>query len=360
MISETHIVLDHGSGGLLSHELVVEVITKTLGDRHLGKLDDSAVLDCPPGRLAITTDSFVIDPIFFRNGNIGKVAVCGTVNDLSVSGARPLYLTLALVLEEGFPIRDLERILEAVRETAREANVHIVAGDTKVVRRGEVDKIFINTAGVGTLDPRRPHPSVHRIEPGDKVLVTGPLGDHAIHILSLREGLGFEDRVQSDCAPLNGLIAGLIETLGPDVHFMRDITRGGLGTLLNEVQGGRPWRIEIRETDLPIKRETAMAADMLGVSPLYLANEGNLCVFVPEGAASRALETIRAHPYGRNAAIVGDVVADRRGDNGDSGYSADSRSNDVDTCTHPVVMRKTDGSLDVVEFLRGAELPRLC
>lgn len=333
------VVLDHGSGGLLSHRLVVDVIAKRLGDAHVGEMEDSCVLEAHGSLMAMTTDSFVIDPIFFGDGNIGKVAVCGTVNDIAVSGASPRYLTLALVLEEGLPIADLERILDAVRVTAREAGVHVVAGDTKVVRKGEVDKIFINTSGVGFFPPGRARLRASAIRPGDKVLVTGQLGNHSIHILSMREGLGFEGRVRSDCAPLNGMIATLLEAAGSDVRFMRDITRGGLGTLLNEVQSGMPWGIELVEARLPISPETAMAADMLGITPMYLANEGNLCVFVAEQGAERALATLRAHPYGRDASVVGEVVK---------------------SPPHRVVMRTVQGQLEVVELLHGAELPRLC
>jgi hydrogenase expression/formation protein HypE len=333
------ILLDHGSGGLLSHRLVTEVIVKHLGAAHIGKMDDSCILAVQGEHMAMTTDSFVIDPIFFEDGDIGKVAVCGTVNDLAVSGARPRYLTLGLVLEEGFPLADLERVLDSVRRTAIEAGVHIVAGDTKVVRKGEVDKVFINTAGVGFLPPNRHRLGVENIRPGDAIIATSQLGNHTIHILSMREGLGFQSRVRSDCAPLNGLIDALFEVCGPALRFLRDITRGGLGTLLNEVREGREWGVEIAEAALPVAPETAMAADMLGLTPIYLANEGNLCAFIAPDCAARAVEAIRKHPHGRHAAVIGHVV---------------------ETPPHRVVMRTEDDQIRLVEYLQGAELPRLC
>lgn len=334
-----HVLLDHGSGGLLSHDLVTRVVAGALGDVHVGEMEDSRVLDLPPGRLAMTTDSFVIDPPFFHGGNIGNVAVCGTVNDLAVSGADPLYLTLALVLEEGLPLADLVAVLHGVRDSAREAGVSIVAGDTKVVRRGEVDKVFLNTAGVGVLRPGAHRPSASLIRPGDAVVVTGELGNHSVHVLSLRHGLGFESRIPSDCAPLNHLVRDLLDAFGPAVRFLRDITRGGLGTLLNEVRAEVGRAIEVEQRLLPIRPETAMAADMLGVSPIYLANEGNLCAFVAPEAAGAVVARLRQHPYGRHAAVVGSVLDDD---------------------TDAVLLRTADGQLTTVEFLAGAELPRLC
>jgi hydrogenase expression/formation protein HypE len=332
------IQLDHGAGGGLSQELIAELIAPRLGAVHSGRMEDSAVLELDCTRIALTTDSFVIDPIFFGNGDIGKLAVCGTVNDLAVSGAVPRYLTLSLVLEEGLPIADLERVLDSLREAATGAHVEVVAGDTKVVRSGEVDKLFINTTGVGTF-ACEPQLGVGRIGVGDAVIVTGWLGNHSIHILSLREGLGFEERVLSDCAPLDGLVWSVLEEHAQHLHCMRDITRGGLGTVLNELAEAAGVSIQIEESRLPIQHETAMAADMLGVNPLYLANEGNICMFVaPEGAAE-VLEAVRRHPNGHPAQIVG-VVRERAGST--------------------VTIVRADGTEAVVELLYGAELPRLC
>jgi hydrogenase expression/formation protein HypE len=332
------IQLDHGTGGGMSQELIAELIAPRLGAVHSGRMEDSAVLELDVTRIAVTTDSFVIDPIFFGNGDIGKLAVCGTVNDLAVSGATPRYLTLSLVLEEGFPIADLERVLDSVREAADQARVEVVAGDTKVVRGGEVDKLFINTAGIGEF-VHDIELGMSRVSPGDAVIVTGWLGNHSIHILSLREGLGFEERVLSDCAPLDGLVWNVLEDQAPRVHCMRDITRGGLGTVLNEVADGAGVSVRIEQLALPIQHETAMAADMLGVDPLYLANEGNICLFVAGDAADDVLELVRWHPYGRAAKIVG-AVAERT--------------------ASAVTMARADGTEQVVELLYGAELPRLC
>jgi hydrogenase expression/formation protein HypE len=332
------IQLDHGTGGGMSQELIAELIAPRLGAVHSGRMEDSAVLELDVTRIAVTTDSFVIDPIFFGNGDIGKLAVCGTVNDLAVSGATPRYLTLSLVLEEGFPIADLARVLDSVREAAAQARVEVVAGDTKVVRGGEVDKLFINTAGIGEF-VHEVELGMSRVTPGDAVIVTGWLGNHSIHILSLREGLGFEERVLSDCAPLDGLVWNVLEDQAQGVHCMRDITRGGLGTVLNEVADGAGVSVRIEQSELPIQHETAMAADMLGVDPMYLANEGNICMFVAADAAADILELLRWHPYGRAARIVGTVVK-RDGS--------------------AVTMARGDGSETVVELLYGAELPRLC
>jgi hydrogenase expression/formation protein HypE len=332
------IQLDHGTGGGMSQELIGELIAPRLGAVHSGRMEDSAVLEVGSSRIAVTTDSFVVDPIFFGNGDIGKLAVCGTVNDLAVAGAVPRYLTLSLVLEEGFPIADLERILDSVREAAAAARVEVVAGDTKVVRAGEVDKLFINTAGVGVFE-REIELGVSQIAPGDAVIVTGWLGNHSIHILSLREGLGFEERVLSDCAPLDGMVGSVLEEHAGQVRCMRDITRGGLGTVLNELADGAGVSIQIEEPRLPIQRETAMAADMLGVNPLYLANEGNICMFVAHEAAEAVLELVRWHPSGSGAQIIG-AVRERGGS--------------------PVTIVRGDGTESVIELLYGAELPRLC
>jgi hydrogenase expression/formation protein HypE len=347
MMIEAHppvIQLDHGTGGGMSQELIGELIAPRLGAVHSGRMEDSAVLELNCTRIAVTTDSFVVDPLFFGNGDIGKLAVCGTVNDLAVSGAVPRYLTLSLVLEEGFPLADLERVLDSVREAATAARVEVVAGDTKVVRAGEVDKLFINTAGVGVFE-REVQLGVSRVAPGDAVIVTGWLGNHSVHILSIREGLGFEERVLSDCAPLDGLVWSVLEEYAPHVHCMRDITRGGLGTVLNELADGAGVSIRIEERRLPIQHETAMAADMLGLNPLYLANEGNVCMFVAQEAAAEILELVRWHPYGRAAQIVGAVRES-------AGGAAPNGS--------PVTMVRTDGAEAVVELLYGAELPRLC
>jgi hydrogenase expression/formation protein HypE len=333
-----YVLLDHGSGGLLSHQLVTELIAPELGAVHIGLMQDSRILESPFKMFAVTTDSFIVDPLFLGNCNIGHIAVCGTVNDLAVSGAKPLYLTLALVIEEGFAISDLTRILHGVRDAATEANVAIVAGDTKVMRRGEIDKLLINTAGIGRVDNIELCPSVDLIRPGDKIIVTGFLGNDGVHVLSLRHGLGFEQRVQSDCAPLNHLIQNMLTMFGAEVHFIRDITRGGLGTLLNEVSASSRLAIEIDEAKLPLQDETVMLTDMIGVSPLYLANEGNLCIIVNHEIADSCLASIRNEPYGGNSRLIGTV----QGSGGN------------------VVMKTKTGQLICVDYLLGQPLARLC
>ncbi|WP_329571751.1 hydrogenase expression/formation protein HypE [Kitasatospora sp. NBC_01266] len=332
------VVLDHGAGGGMSQELITGTIARILGDTYIGEMEDSAVLELTGTRIAMTTDSFVVDPVFFDGGDIGKIAVAGTVNDLAVSGARPLYLTLAIVLEEGFELEALRRILHSVRDTARAAGVRIVAGDTKVVRRGEADGIFLNTAGVGLVE--RPHTlSSRTLRVGDQVIVTGFLGDHSIHLLSLREGLGFEQRVRSDCAVLNHVVADVLDACGAGVRCLRDITRGGLGTVVNEFAQASATAVELLESALPIRPETAMAADMLGVDVMYLANEGNLCLVVAPEQATAALDALHAHPETARAAVVGQVVAGAPG---------------------TVRLLGADGRRSTVDLLYGAQLPRLC
>lgn len=331
------VVLDHGTGAQLSQELV-RLITGTLGDVYVGDMEDSATLSLDSNRIAMTTDSFVVDPPFFGNGDIGKIAVCGTVNDLAVCGATPLYLTLGMILETGLPIGKLLRALRSVRDTAREAGVVIVGGDTKVVRAGEADGLYINTAGVGVYnrDPLR----MDAVRPGDRVILSSVLGNHTIHLLSIREGLGFDQRILSDCAPLSGMIDGLFAKTPPgSVRSMRDVTRGGLSAVLHEYAGRLGHVIEVGQPALPVQHETAMAADMLGISVIHAANEGCLVVFADPVAEADVLGALQAHPYGAKAVVIGEVT-------GRAGTE--------------VVLRDADGRRSVLEELRGAELPRLC
>ncbi|WP_327064772.1 hydrogenase expression/formation protein HypE [Kitasatospora sp. NBC_01250] len=331
------VVLDHGSGAQLSHELI-SLIVDTLGDVYIGEMEDSAMLPISSGQIAMTTDSFVVDPPFFGNGDIGKIAVCGTVNDLAVVGARPLYLTLGMILETGLPIARLVQVLTSIRETAREAGVQIVCGDTKVVRKGEADQIYLNTAGVGVFE--RTPLRMRDVRPGDRVILSGPIGNHTVHLLSIREGLGFEQRVLSDCAPLNGMLDELLGTVGEGrVHSVRDVTRGGLAAVLHEYAASSGRTIRIDQELLPIQFETVMATDMLGVNPIHAANEGCVCLFVAPEAEQEVLAALRAHRYGADAVVIGEVTEE----------------------AEPVVlMRGADGRESVVEELQGAELPRLC
>lgn len=336
-ITQETVVLDHGTGAKLSRELV-ELIAKTLDDTYLGAMEDSAVLELPRNTIAFTTDSFVVTPLIFGNGDIGKIAVCGTVNDLAVSGARPLYLTLSLIIEDGMPINDLLTVIKSIRDTARQANIKIVAGDTKVVGKGEADILFINTAGVGVFE--RPPVSIQNVRPGQKIILSGYIGNHSIHLLSMREGLGFERNVLSDCAPLNHMINSLFEKIpGDKIASMRDVTRGGLSAVLHEHASAVHGKIRFYQENLPIQAEADMAADMLGINVINLANEGCLCLFVDADVADEVLALLQKDPLGEKAAIIGEVV---------------------DAVKPQVVMVSSDGSEQIVEELHGAELPRLC
>jgi hydrogenase expression/formation protein HypE len=331
------ILLDHGTGARLSRELV-EMIAADLGPVYVGEMEDSAIISVPSGQLAVTTDSFVVQPAFFGNGDIGKVAVCGTVNDLAVSGATPRFLTVGLILEAGFPIAALRRTIHSIRAAAEEASVKIIAGDTKVVGKGAADQLFVNTTGVGVFH-RRPL-RMADVQPGDRIILSGQIGNHAIHLLSIRAGLGFEQRVQSDCAPLNGMVEELLASLpeGP-VRSIRDVTRGGLCAVMHEYSRAIGCRMELRRDALPVRWETAMCADMLGIDVVHLANEGCIALFVAAAWADVVLARLRSHRYGQDAAIVGTV-----GRPGTGGFA----------------MTTGDGSTVEIEELLGAEIPRLC
>jgi hydrogenase expression/formation protein HypE len=335
--NEEVVVLDHGTGAKLSRELV-EKIAYILDDTYLGAMEDSASLNLPTSKVAFTTDSFVVTPLIFGNGDIGKIAVCGTVNDLAVSGAKPLYLTLSLILETGMPMSELFKIIESVRDTARSANVKIVAGDTKVVGKGEADKLFINTAGIGIFE--HSPVSIKNVKPGQKIILSGYIGNHSIHLLSMREGLGFERDILSDCAPLNQMIQEIFDNVPEGkIASMRDVTRGGLSAVLHEHARSQNCEIVIEKAALPIQLETAMAADMLGVDIINLANEGCLCLFVEPDAAESVLAILKRNPFGEKAVIIGEVM----------------RVGQPKVC-----MIESDGTQITIEELYGAELPRLC
>jgi hydrogenase expression/formation protein HypE len=345
-MSEKVIQMAHGSGGELSHDLVENLFLRYLGNATLRRLDDSAVVELPPTaapkfavQLALSTDSYVVSPLFFPGGDIGKLAVCGTVNDLSMSGARPLWLSAGFILEEGLALRDLERVVASMAATAEQAGVQVVTGDTKVVDRGSADRLFINTAGVG-LVPRTVAIGGDRARPGDVVIVNGTIGDHGITIMTQREGLKFESPLVSDCAPLNGLVANLLGALpGETIHCLRDPTRGGMATALNELAGQSNVGIEIDEGAVPVHDAVRGACELLGLDPLYVANEGKLVAIVAPEHAEAALAVMRGHAYGREAALVGQV-----------------------TDTHPgrVVLRTTLGSRRIIDMLAGEQLPRIC
>lgn len=350
-MSKDLILLAHGSGGRLSHDLVERLFLRHFGNPILLQLDDSAVVDIPTAqseashsmdrqpRIAFSTDSYVISPLVFPGGDIGKLAVCGTVNDLSMSGARPLWLSAGFIIEEGLPLTDLEQIVASMAVTAEHAGVQIVTGDTKVVDRGSADKLFINTAGVGLMPPGITIAG-DQAKPGDAILLNGTIGDHGMTIMTQREGLQFTSPLESDCAPLNGLVAGLLEALpAGSVRCLRDPTRGGLATALNELATRSQVGIEIDETSLPVREPVRAACELLGLDPLYVANEGKLVAIVAHEAADAALATLRAHRYGREATIVGHV-----------------------TETHPgrVVLRTALGARRIVDMLVGEQLPRIC
>ena len=330
------ILLVHGSGGKLAHELVEKSFLKAFDNPPLAKLDDSAVIDFS-GRLAFTTDSYVVSPIFFPGGDIGKLAVYGTVNDLAMSGAKPLYLSLSFIIEEGLPRGELAEIVESVQHAAQEAGVKIVTGDTKVVHRGSADKLFINTAGIGII-PEGVDISGSNATPGDKVLLSGPIGEHGIAVLSQREGLSFSTRLESDCAPLNSLVAEMLQA-SPNIHCLRDPTRGGLATTLNELAKQSQVSIRIDEEKVPVCEEVLAACEMLGLDPLYVANEGRLVAIVPAEDVDKVLKAMRGNHYGKEASLIGEVRAEHPG---------------------RVVMKTRLGASRIVDMLVGDPLPRIC
>jgi len=331
------ILLSHGSGGEQSRSLVREIFAKRFSNPALNAMGDSAIVEIPRSLLAFTTDSYVVKPLFFPGGDIGKLAVCGTVNDLAVAGARPAYLTAAFVIEEGFEMSLLERVADSMAATAREAGVSIVAGDTKVVERGGLDGLFITTSGIGELFVSRPlNPA--RIEPGDAIIVNGAVADHGMAIMSAREGLSFTAEIESDCAPLASLAESLAAAV-PDVRFMRDATRGGLAAVLNEAVEDRSFGVEIEEGTIPLNESTAAACELLGLDPLSVANEGKLVAFVPEKQAELALATMQGHRLGRKAAIIGRATADEAG---------------------RVTLITSVGTRRLVAMPSGSQLPRIC
>jgi hydrogenase expression/formation protein HypE len=300
------IELDHGAGGGVSRELIEGLIAPRLGAARAGLVEDGAALELDVARIAMTADAFVVDPVFFDGGDIGRLAVCGTVNDLAVRGAVPRYVTLALVIEQGLRVADLARVLDSARAAAVEAEVEVVAGDTRVVRRGEADKLFVNATGVGEL-VRPVDFGAARVEPGDAVIVTGWLGDHGVDVLSLRAGLDLAERVVSDCAPLGGLVWNVLEDYASQVHCMRDLARGGLVGVAHELADAAGVAIELEEHRVPIGRGTRTAAARLAVDPLHLPSAGAICVVVEGAAAANVLELIRWQPQGQAARIVGTV-----------------------------------------------------
>lgn len=332
------IQLSHGSGGKMMNDLISKLFLWAFDNPYLKKMDDQAVVEINGVRLAISTDSFVVDPIFFPGGNIGELAVYGTVNDVCMSGARPLFLSAGFVLEEGFSLDELRKIVESMRSAAARAGVMIVTGDTKVVNKGKGDKIFINTTGIGVVEHGFALSSCN-LQPGDALLLSGSIGDHGMAILSRREGLAFEAPIESDTAPLNGLVEEIIKAGGGSVHALRDPTRGGVASTLNEFATASKVGIRIRQDRIPVKPAVSGACEILGLDPLYVANEGKIIAAVAREKAEAVLGAMRGHALGKDSVIIGDVVADRPG---------------------LVSMQTNLGAWRIVDMLVGEQLPRIC
>jgi hydrogenase expression/formation protein HypE len=329
--------MTHGSGGRAMAQLVEELFVAAFDNEALSRMDDQAQVDVPPGRVVIATDSHVVSPLFFPGGDIGCLSVHGTINDVAMAGARPLYLASSFILEEGLPLADLRRIVESMAAASREAGVPIVTGDTKVVERGKGDGVFITTTGVGVVPPGI-EVSGSRARPGDAVLVSGYMGDHGVAIMSLRENLEFGTSIRSDTAALHGLVASMLAEV-PGVHVLRDPTRGGVATTLNEIASQSGAGIVIDEARIPVRGEVHAACEFLGLDPLYVANEGKLVAICAGADAPRLLSAMQAHPLGRDAAIIGEVIEDE----------------------HAFVQMDTAfGGRRVVDWLTGDQLPRIC
>lgn len=337
-MNEESILLDHGSGGLASQELISKLFLKHLDNPILRGLEDSAVLDQQEGQLAFSTDSYVVDPIFFPGGDIGSLAVHGTINDLAMRGARPLCLSLGIILEEGLPLADLERIVISISTACRQSGVPIVTGDTKVVPRGKADKIFINTSGIGVI-PTGVDISSHKAKEGDIIILSGTMGDHGITIMTRRAGIAVQGDLASDTQSLHRLVARLIEELPGQVHALRDPTRGGVATSLNEIAANSGLAIELRDEDLPVRPQVRAACELLGLEPLYLANEGKCLVIVNPEKADQALALMRSMAEGAEAAIIGRMIAGKAG---------------------RVIINTPVGGSRLVTPLHGAPLPRIC
>lgn len=336
---ENTILLGHGSGGRLSHELIKELFVAHFNNPLLCEQGDSAILPATEGELAFTTDSYVVDPIFFPGGNIGKLAVCGTVNDLAVSGAKPLYLSTGFIIEEGFPYEDLKKIVTTMAEEAQKAGVRIVTGDTKVVNKGQCDKLFINTAGIGFLEKKfRDISSGKLLCTGDKILINGTIADHGMAVMAVRNFGSFTTDIMSDCAALNSLIRSVLDA-GVHVKFMRDATRGGLATVLCELAESHNSGVAINEAYVPINENVRGMCELLGFDPFYVANEGKVVMVIAEGDAEKALAIINKNEHGKQAAIIGEIT---------------------DVHSGKAVLNTVVGGRRIIDMLAGEQLPRIC
>ncbi len=336
-VREERITMSHGAGGKATQTLIEAIFLDAFRNPLLEPLEDAAQLSINGSRVALTTDSYVVKPLFFPGGNIGDLAVNGTVNDLSVAGATPLYLSAGFILEEGFPVADLARITDTMRDAAAAAGVHVVTGDTKVVEKGKADGCYINTAGLGVIE-RQATLGVALAQPGDAIIVSGPIGDHGVTIMLARGELDIEADIASDTAPLNGLVSGLLDAV-PGVRALRDATRGGVATILNEIARAADVGVLVSEDDIPVRPEVRGACELLGIDPMYVACEGRLVAVMPRGETDRAIAALRAHPLGAQAAVIGHVRAEQPG---------------------IVQLRTAFGGTRIVDLLVGDPLPRIC
>jgi len=336
-MTQDKILLDHGSGGKMSHRLISEIMLPLFDNPTLSRMDDSAVLDIRGKRFAFSTDSFVVDPLFFPGGNIGDLAVNGTINDLVVCGASPLVLSVGLIIEEGFPLDHLKTILQSMQTAASGAGVQIVTGDTKVVPKGAADKLFINTSGIGWI-PEHIDVGAHRVKPGDVILLSGSIAEHGMTIISQREGLAFDTPIQSDTAALHHIVKRMT-MVSRHIHAMRDLTRGGLGTALNEIAEKSGTGMTINEEKIPVKPEVMAICELLGFDPLYVANEGKFIAFVAPNDVDAVLSAMKRDKLGKDACVIGEVIAEHPGQ---------------------VLMNTRIGGSRIVDMLTGEQIPRIC
>ncbi len=333
------ILLEHGSGGRLSHNLIKEIFIKYFDNPVLKQQTDSALLKINSNLIAFTTDSYVVDPLFFPGGNIGKLAVCGTLNDLAVSGATPKYLSVSFIMEEGFSFEELEMVVSSIADEAKKAGVLVVTGDTKVVNKGKCDRLFINTAGIGILEVRYKHISTgEKIIPGDKIIINGTIGDHGMAIMSARNFASFKTDIKTDCASLHTLIRDVLDTNCP-VKFMRDATRGGIATILCELTDNMNIGIEVDESKVPVKEHVRGMCELLGFDPFYVANEGKVLFITSADDADRVVDVMKQNEFGRDSAVIGEVVDDHIG---------------------KTILKTGIGGKRIMEMLSGEQLPRIC